>query len=49
MKKILLIATGGTIASHTGKNGLIPDLSAMELLKCVPEVFDVCELHSQVL
>ena len=43
MKKILLIATGGTIASHTGSNGLIPNLSAMELLKCVPEVFDVCQ------
>lgn len=43
MKKILLIATGGTIASHAGAEGLIPELSANELLKCVPEVFDVCE------
>ena len=43
MKKILLIATGGTIASHTGMNGLIPELAAEELLKCVPEVFEFCK------
>ncbi len=43
MKKILLIATGGTIASHSGADGLIPELRAEELLKCVPEVFDVCQ------
>ena len=42
MKKILLIATGGTIASHSGAEGLIPDLQANELLKCVPEIFDFC-------
>ena len=43
MKKILLIATGGTIASHSGEKGLIPELAAEELLKCVPEVFDFCQ------
>ncbi len=43
MKKILLIATGGTIASHAGAEGLIPELQASELLKSVPEVFEVCE------
>ena len=42
MKKILLIATGGTIASHSGKEGLIPAMQAEELLKCVPEVFEIC-------
>ena len=42
-KKILLIATGGTIASHSGKDGLIPELQAGELLKCVPEIFEFCE------
>ena len=42
MKKILLIATGGTIASHSGGEGLIPELNAEALLKCVPEVFDIC-------
>ena len=43
MKKILLIATGGTIASHSGAKGLIPELTAEELLKCVPEVFEFCQ------
>ncbi|MBQ7948749.1 MAG: asparaginase [Clostridia bacterium] len=43
MKKILLIATGGTIASHSGAKGLIPEIAANNLLKCVPEVFDFCQ------
>ena len=43
MKKILMIATGGTIASHAGAKGLRPDIAASGLLKCVPEVFDFCE------
>ena len=42
-KKILLIATGGTIASHSGEQGLIPAIAANDLLKCVPEIFDICE------
>ncbi len=46
MKKILLIATGGTIASHAGKEGLIPELKAEELLKSVPEVFEYCLPHA---
>ena len=43
MKKILMIATGGTIASHSGSEGLIPELQAGEILKNVPEVFEFCE------
>ncbi|MBR4943532.1 MAG: asparaginase [Clostridia bacterium] len=43
MKKILLIATGGTIASHSGKVGLVPEIGAEGLLKCVPEVFEFCK------
>ena len=42
-KKILLIATGGTIASHSGSEGLIPELRAEALLKCVPEIFAFCQ------
>ena len=42
MKKILMIATGGTIASQAGGEGLVPNLAANSLLKCVPEVFDFC-------
>lgn len=33
MKKLLLLATGGTIASVEGKEGLVPGLSADELLQ----------------
>lgn len=36
MKKILLIATGGTIASRYTEDGLTPQMSAGELLGCVP-------------
>lgn len=43
MKKILLIATGGTIASHSGAEGLTPKIAAEGLLKCVPEVFEFCQ------
>ncbi len=43
MKKILLIATGGTIASHSGAQGLIPEIAAEGLLKCVPEIFEFCQ------
>ena len=43
MKKILLIATGGTIASHAGEQGLIPQIQAEGLLKCVPEIFEICQ------
>jgi L-asparaginase len=43
MKKILLIATGGTIASHAKENGMIPEIAADGLLKCVPEVFQFCQ------
>ena len=36
MKKILLIATGGTIASKYTKEGLSPQISAEELLEYIP-------------
>ena len=45
-KKILLIATGGTIASHTGSVGLVPEISANEMLSCVPEIFDFCDVDA---
>jgi L-asparaginase len=46
MKKILLIATGGTIASHLGANGLKPELSSEGLLSCVPEISRYCIAES---
>ncbi|WP_026695418.1 asparaginase [Peribacillus kribbensis] len=36
MKKILLLATGGTIASVEGNEGLVPGLTAEELLHFLP-------------
>ena len=37
-KKILMIATGGTIASKPTGSGLAPALTSEELLECVPEI-----------
>ena len=37
MKKILLLATGGTIASVERNEGLVPELSVEELLNFLPE------------
>ncbi len=42
MKKILLIATGGTIASVYTKEGLTPKISAEELLTYVEEYREFC-------
>jgi len=44
MKKILLLTTGGTIASVEGDNGLIPKLTGEELKKRIPEVAEICDL-----
>ena len=44
MKKICLIATGGTIVSKDGGSGLEPDLTPQELLSYVPELKEVAEI-----
>ena len=46
MKHILMIATGGTIASKETIRGLVPAISPGELLACVPEIAAVCEVHT---
>ena len=38
MRKILLICTGGTIASKKTDNGLAPELTAKDLLEYIPEI-----------
>lgn len=43
MKKILMIATGGTIASRSGEDGLAPELDSAGLLSFVPEIREFCE------
>ena len=46
MKKILLIATGGTIASKYTSEGLCPQISSEELLSFVPTARDFCEIDA---
>ena len=46
MKKILLIATGGTIASKYTKSGLSPGINAKELLSFVPEASEFCRIET---
>ena len=41
-KRILLIATGGTIAAGETENGLAPQLQAKALLRFVPEIQTLC-------
>lgn len=44
MKKILMIATGGTIASAGGESGLTPAMTGEELAANVPGIQELCEL-----
>lgn len=46
MKRILLLATGGTIATKQTENGLIPQLTSQELLSCIPEIADLCQVDT---
>ena len=46
MKHILLIATGGTIASKKSDNGLSPQISPKELLSYIPDVKSHCEVST---
>ena len=45
MKKILLIGTGGTIASEVTHNGLAPELTTEQLLAHIPAISDICEVE----
>lgn len=47
MKKILFIATGGTIACAPTENGLAPEATAQALLDYVPELRGMCEITAQ--
>ena len=46
MKHILLIATGGTIASLPSSSGLAPALTSEELLARVPDIAEVCRVST---
>ena len=45
MKKILLITTGGTIASIKTQDGLKPGLDGTHLLNYIPEINNLCEVE----
>ncbi len=45
MKKILMIGTGGTIASEITPNGLSPELDTEKLLGFIPEVKKICDVE----
>ena len=47
MKRILLIGTGGTIASEVTDGGLTPELTTEELLAHLPEISGIC--HAECL
>lgn len=46
MKKILLVATGGTIASRKTESGLAPGLTPEELLHFVPDSRSLCRIET---
>lgn len=46
MKKILLLATGGTIASKHSANGLSPQIDAAEILNYVPQIGEFCRAEA---
>lgn len=47
MKRILMLGTGGTIASCRTEDGLAPQLTPEEVLSYIPAVKDVCEIDSK--
>lgn len=44
MKKIFLIATGGTIASSESEEGLSPSIDAKQILAYIPDIEHICHL-----
>ena len=44
MKKILMLGTGGTIASEMTPEGLTPELTPAQLLRYVPYISELCQV-----
>lgn len=44
MKNILMIGTGGTIASDISDQGLVPELSSEQLLEAIPTIANICNV-----
>jgi L-asparaginase len=49
MKRILLIATGGTIACSESDHGLSPSFDAEGLLALIPEIKDMCDISGMLI
>jgi len=47
LKKILLLATGGTLAARESGKGLVPSMMADEILHFIPEVKGFCEVSAR--
>lgn len=47
MKKVMLLTTGGTIASKAGENGFSPAIGSEELLTFVPELSEICQVETK--
>ncbi len=45
MKNILMIGTGGTIASEITPSGLAPELNTEDLLRFIPEIEKICHVE----
>ncbi len=45
MKKILLLSTGGTIASVPSEDGLVPECSGQEMIELIPELKNICQIE----
>lgn len=46
MKRILMIGTGGTIASSATPDGLHPQLTLQEILEYIPNISQLCEVET---
>ena len=44
MKRVLLIGTGGTIASEVTEGGLAPELTTQQLLAYLPDISQICDI-----
>lgn len=49
LNKILLIATGGTIASAEGGGGLTPAFDADQMIGMIPELKEICEIQGKII
>lgn len=49
MKSILMLSTGGTIASAPCNTGLVPILTANDIICLVPELIDLCRIECKTI